>query len=140
MAWLPKKSLQLFEKASSPCLESTAKQKAEPEEPAPNGSTEPKVPVTAYKSNTELRGVATGILLKALPQSIKYGQLKKDLPFHVKGINLMKKSGKLNAILTFTSPTECSAAYDALQTFTLEGQPVCFLGYFLVDDTKPPSR
>lgn len=122
VAWLSKKSLTLFEKATEPCTVTSEIIPKQPvEDAASNGNEVAKV---VYKTNIDLRGVATGILLKELPPKLKYGQLKRELPFIVKGQQLTKKSGKLNAILTFATPTECSAAFDALQSFMIEGHHV----------------
>uniref|UniRef100_A0A5K3G0J6 RRM domain-containing protein n=1 Tax=Mesocestoides corti TaxID=53468 RepID=A0A5K3G0J6_MESCO len=73
------------------------------------------------KSNADLRGIATRILLKGLPSKVKYAHFKKSLPVTPKNITLAKKSGHRRAVLTFASAADCSAAFDAFQTFIYEG-------------------
>lgn len=78
------------------------------------------------KLNTDLRGKATAILLRNLPTLINFGSFKSSLPFRTKAVQLFKKSGRRNALISFSTATECSAAFDALQNFVFEGHSVIF--------------
>ncbi|VDN10570.1 unnamed protein product [Dibothriocephalus latus] len=122
--------------------------KQQQEEEAPHSDSEP-VPDNALglssgedghtagasKTNEDLRGKATAILLKELPSTVKYTTFRTMLPFRCK-LELFKKSGKRNGLLSFSTPTECGAAFDALQSFEYEGSKV--VASFVQPRAKPP--
>uniref|UniRef100_A0A0X3NVL6 RRM domain-containing protein n=1 Tax=Schistocephalus solidus TaxID=70667 RepID=A0A0X3NVL6_SCHSO len=58
------------------------------------------------------------------------------LPFRCKSLELFKKSGKRNGVISFSTPEECGAAFDALQSFEYEGSKV--IASFVQPRAKPP--
>ncbi|VDL96538.1 unnamed protein product [Schistocephalus solidus] len=89
-----------------------------------------------FKTNEDLRGKATALLLKELPSTVKYATFKTMLPFRCKSLELFKKSGKRNGVISFSTPEECGAAFDALQSFEYEGSKV--IASFVQPRAKPP--
>ncbi|BHF68817.1 hypothetical protein SprV_0301185800 [Sparganum proliferum] len=109
--------------------------------PAPDNTPCPSNPEddhtgVEFKTNEDLRGRATAILLKELPSTVNYTTFRTTLPFRCKSLELFKKSGKRNGLVSFSTPAECAEAFDALQSFEYEGSKI--IASFVQPRAKPP--